>query len=489
MPPRGEERAVSSAPHARADAEAAAAARFESVRRDPARLRDFLAAMPVGGDLHHHLGGAIAPDVLVRLASRNGLCIPRAPERRWSLVAGPCRGELRPVADALEDPELLLEVERRWSMRPYAVHDPRLDRNEARDHFFGIFELIDPALEDLAALLAWVRNDAAQQGIVYVETSTGGGGGARLGPLLRDTTWTDDLAALRSAMLEEPQFLRARDETVAALDAAVRGSDRLLGCGLEHALPGCSVVVRLQLIALRVLPKVDVFLRTLLAYEVAAASPWVVGVNLVAPEHDPVSLRDYPLHMRIHSVLGPLYPTVGRSLHAAEFAPSEARRLGATRHLEQAVAAPEAGGAFVHRVGHGVSLAAEERRDEVLGWMRDRGVTVEINLRSNAQLLGVLEPEHPLPAYLEAGVPVVLSTDDPGLMVTTLREQFEVAARFDEVSYGTLKRFALDSIRRSFLEERERLRLEAELRRRFAAFEAGLLPAVRASGDLFGAQR
>ena len=47
--------------------------------------------------------------------------------------------------------------------------------------------------------------------------------------------------------------------------------------------------------------------------------------------------------------------------------------------------------------------------------MADRRVAVEINLTSNAQILGVRGAAHPFPVYRAAGVPTVLSTDDEGI--------------------------------------------------------------------------
>jgi hypothetical protein len=53
---------------------------FQCARRDPGSLRAFLLAMPKGGDLHHHLTGAIYPEVLIQLASYQGLCVDVSPD-------------------------------------------------------------------------------------------------------------------------------------------------------------------------------------------------------------------------------------------------------------------------------------------------------------------------------------------------------------------------------------------------------------------------
>jgi adenosine deaminase len=53
---------------------------FQCARQDPNALRAFLLAMPKGGDLHHHLTGAVYPEVLLQLASYQGLSVDVSPD-------------------------------------------------------------------------------------------------------------------------------------------------------------------------------------------------------------------------------------------------------------------------------------------------------------------------------------------------------------------------------------------------------------------------
>jgi adenosine deaminase len=113
--------------------------------------------------------------------------------------------------------------------------------------------------------------------------------------------------------------------------------------------------------------------------------------------------------------------------------------------------------------------------------MRRQKIAVEINLRSNALLLGVSGDAHPLMDYLDAGVPVVLSTDDPGLMGTGLREQYRLAAGYNGITYLDLKQMVRNSIEYSFLEAEDRKKLAARLEQELAAFELSLAGAQRES--------
>jgi len=60
---------------------------LESVRENPAALMDFLDRMPKGGDLHHHLTGAVYAESYIDYAVEDGLCIHRVAA---TLTPPPC---------------------------------------------------------------------------------------------------------------------------------------------------------------------------------------------------------------------------------------------------------------------------------------------------------------------------------------------------------------------------------------------------------------
>jgi hypothetical protein len=451
--------------------ESAAAARFESVRNDPELLAEFIGLMPLGGDLHHHVGGAARPETMIAFGVESGLCMPRDPEVVWTAQPPPCDDTERPIAEALEDEAFYREIERRWSMLDYESYDPAIVRTEANAHFFSLFGKIRLTTRDLARLLAAVRSDAAEQGTLYLETSTGWPGFQTIAEW-SSIPWDDDLSVMRERLLSDERFVATRDSIVSGLSEQLAESERLLGCETAEPDPGCGVEVRFQRIAVRTFEPNPVFLQTLMGFEVAQASPLVVAVNLVAPETDPVSLRDYELHMRIFGELSVFYPGVPVTLHTAEMTDAQAIELGARNHLPLAIASPGEGGAGASRLGHAVALDASMDREKVLRRLESRGIAVELNLRSNELLLGVRGEAHPLLDYIEAGVPIVLSTDDPGLMGTGLRQQFVLAAAYDELSYRDLKGFIRNSIGYSFLAPADRTRLLRRLDRELAAFEA-----------------
>jgi adenosine deaminase len=172
-----------------------------------------------------------------------------------------------------------------------------------------------------------------------------------------------------------------------------------------------------------------------------------VGVNIAQPEDGPVSLRDYGLHMRILAFLKSRYPKVPMSLHAGELTLGLTPPRDLRFHIRDAV---DVAGA--RRIGHGVDIAYEEGAVPLLARMARERIAVEINLTSNDVILGVKGAQHPLALYRAAGVPVVLSTDDPGVSRGDLTQEYMRAVTEQGLQYTDLRQISRDSLTYSFLE-------------------------------------
>jgi len=130
--------------------------------------------------------------------------------------------------------------------------------------------------------------------------------------------------------------------------------------------------------------------------------------------------------------------------------------------------------AGARRIGHGTALAFERGMDGLLATMRRRNVAVEINLTSNDIILGVRGRDHPLLAYLAAGVPVVLSTDDAGVSRIDLTNEYVRAAREHGLGYRSLKAIARNGLVHSFLADNDKRELLARFDRASNEFERSL---------------
>jgi adenosine deaminase len=78
-------------------------------------------------------------------------------------------------------------------------------------------------------------------------------------------------------------------------------------------------------------------------------------------------------------------------------------------------------------------------------------VLVEINLTSNDLILGVTGTHHPFTTYRSYGVPVALSTDDPGIERIDLTHEYVRAVESYGLSYADLKELVRNSVEFSFL--------------------------------------
>lgn len=77
------------------------------------------------------------------------------------------------------------------------------------------------------------------------------------------------------------------------------------------------------------------------------------------------------------------------------------------------------------RIGHGIRAVHDPALMETL---RGRNIPLEVCITSNVATGAVAAWEdHPVRRLYEAGVPIVLNTDDPGMFRTTLSEEYQLA--------------------------------------------------------------
>ena len=398
-------------------AENRVAARLEQLKLRPAALRPFLAAFPKGGDIHSHLSGAVYAESLLAWAAEDGRCgNPEVGYLSLALPSGACdasKGDVA-VAALLNNATTSNRLINALSTRNY-----RLGRLSGHGQFFSSFDRFGPAtLTRRGDMLAEVADRAARQNIVYLELmqSPGMAQARALGAKLR---WIADPAAFRSALLAEglDQVARAARLEVSTAEARMMA---LLRCQARAPEPGCAMTIRYIAQVIRTFPREQVFAQTLLASILVRQDPRFVGLNFVAPEDDRITLRDYSRQMKIKEL---------------------------RFHIRDAI---DVAGA--RRIGHGVDVLYETDADKLLAQMAEQQILVEVNLTSNAIILGVEGAQHPFDSYRAAGVPLTLSTDDEGVARIDLTQEYQRAVQSYDLDYRFLKTLSRNALTYSFVE-------------------------------------
>jgi adenosine deaminase len=236
----------------------------------------------------------------------------------------------------------------------------------------------------------------------------------------RDVTF----AYLRSCAREGAVYV----ELIASPDhaAAVGLSDAehfgAIARGIDDAQAAFGIEARILVTAIRDLGAA----RALQVAELAAARPhpYVVGFNLSGDEAS--------------------FPPAG---FAAAYAVAAGAGVGCTIHAGEwagAASVREALDLPVTRISHGVRAIEDPG---VVAELAARGIVLEVCPTSNVAL-GVFASyeQHPLPALLEAGVPVTLGSDDPPWFGATLGGEYAIAReRFglDEAALSEITRTAI----------------------------------------------
>jgi adenosine deaminase len=409
------------------------------IQTDPKALYAFFKAMPKGGELHYHLAGGASAEAMIKLAATHHYCI-NLTTYAVSPNPSPCQGT--PAEEILRDPIQYQAVLSAWTMKGFKV-----GKESAHDHFFAAFYKFMPIVEHFGpALLADVMKRAASQHELYLEIMIlpDNVKSASFAKPLGDIT---SLSNIKKTLLANRQFQSNICHTVTQSKQLLEDARQKLGCG-KHRVgnSACFLTIKFQYYILREQPLPQFFAQALNGFEAASLSKDIVGINLVQAEDGPIALRDYRAQMRILDFLYKAYPNVNIALHAGELTKNLAPVKDLHFHITAAIAEGHA-----TRIGHGVDLAEEKNMEHLLKQMSKNDIAVEVNLTSNKTILRIEGPSHPINIYQPSQVPIVLSTDDEGILRTNLTKEFVTAFTTYHLDYPTLKNINRNTLTYSFL--------------------------------------
>ncbi|MDO1560229.1 adenosine deaminase [Brevundimonas sp. 2R-24] len=404
-----------------------------------AELTAFTRAMPKGGDVHIHLSGAPYPETYLEWAAEDGLCIDTV---RLAL-APPCQ----PEGDLVSARGISADL-RAQMMDSLSTRRPGFAGRTGHDQFFTAFDRFGATPDARRGdMLADLMQTLAMQNTFYLEVMwmPQSGAARRAGTA---AGWNEDFRAMDAALTPAlPALVEAARAETDAMEARAR---ELLRCDagasavvMRAAMAGCQVTVRYLVQANRLVPPEQTYGQLALGRALIAADPRWVGLQLVAPEDHPNALANYDTHMAMFSHF--TRQGLAASLHAGELTLDYATPLSIDDHVTEAVAAG------ARRIGHGIAIPHERDAYALVARMAAEDIAVEVNLTSNDVILNVEGEEHPVIWLRQAGVPVIYTTDDPGISRIDLSHEYARAVSDTGATYRDLVTSARNAIAFGFL--------------------------------------
>ncbi|WP_348798948.1 adenosine deaminase [Flavobacterium adhaerens] len=443
---------------------------FEKIRNNEVALTAFFSQMPKGGDLHHHYSGSIYAEPLLNHAIAKDfyldtLSMTVSQEKQigtnWVLFSTLQKnGQL----DLYKQ-----KIIHKWSIKDFNYVDYPSDKQ-----FFESFMKFEPATQgNFEAGLVELKNRAIKENVSYIETQLSTIPCAiQTNDLVQYNTYLRKLVAdknekaLMKSLDSLYTFFIKKDAKKYAADFNTNFVEKM---HYNLKIDDKQFTMRYQNFVLRFMEPVDLFKNLVVAFLSADSSELMAGVNIVSPEDGETSMKDYELHMLMFKYCHSRFPKVKYTLHAGELTLGLVRPEELSWHINAAVHT-----AGANRIGHGVDIAYEDKSYDLLRYMAKNDIPVEINLVSNEFILKVKESRHPILLYKEFGVPIMISTDDAGILRTNMTEQFVLLAkRYPSISYADIKQFVYNSINYSFIQETKvKKQLLKDLEGRFKQFES-----------------
>lgn len=443
---------------------------FQKIRNDRAELTAFISQMPKGGDLHNHYSGALYGETYFNRAVKNDFWL----NKKTLEVSGDAQtGEDWARFSTLNKEgalsvyrDKLLEL---WSMKNFAGAD-------GEQHFFATFGLFSALSNiDFVEGLHELKQRAIAENLSYIELmfSRVDVSNLRVDSTNEYNQQLENAMALNDTVQLNAILNRLYSKIIRlpmedSIQSFIHFLDSLHYTG---QIDDAGFTMRYQTYIIRVQNAVTTFKNLIASFEVANRDSLIVGVNIVAPEDNPVSMHDYKLHMQMFAFCHQKYPSVKYSMHAGEITEGYVQPESLTYHISDAVYIARA-----QRIGHGIDVAYEKNNYQLLKYMSRNRIAVEINLSSNEYILRVKDDAHPIMLYNRFHVPLVISTDDAGVNRSSITEQFVMlASRYKDFDYSEIKQLVYNSISYSFLNPLKKEALKKDLDVRFKKFENYIL--------------
>ncbi len=469
---------------------------YDSIKQNKAKLRQFIADMPKGADLHNHLIGAVYAETIFDIACNAHLYANLSSGKLYE--SKPSEVDTVKLCEGMDDfHNVRMTLIDKWSIRDYQPYKFPLGPDEYFFSLFGNF-IAAAANKYLPEFVREIKIRAKEENVQYIET-------VGIAPSVPADAYLSDkydsyhkaiteacerynnapqqtIQELRNILTEifsiyDTAFNDKNSEIYKAVTNYSAENDDILyspasgdaGKFDESDTEDNNVLVKLQGYADRNNPPLLVYCQLYIIHKaISLNSSSLVGCNIVAAENSENSMKYYKAHMVMFDVLNERFDSkVKIALHAGELTMGLVPPEHLTYHVTDAVKIANA-----NRIGHGVDIVFEHDSHDLLEQMKIRDIPIEINLTSNEFILGVKDDSHPFNIYRESGVPIIISTDDPGILRTSITEEYTLAAYRYELSYDDIKNIISNSIKYSFLNETDKQAIRDAYDKKLEKFEA-----------------
>lgn len=402
---------------------------FEKKIKDECQLEQLMTVFPKGADLHRHASGSVRTETIIQLGLSGNYCIDPLTHQASKLTKYGCEKGAIPFKTYLKNPNHHKELVQAWSMEGFNESD----KEDGKTHFFKTFDKFEVILmNDWPEGMADIALQAHQNHIQYLELMLQAVG---IKPLAKDVGDTTDVEhVLKNKAVQN--YIRDNVAFFSQLNAKTE----------LYTLPDAkSVKLAWILEVRRNHPFKQVALDAIEAFAIANEVPSIVAINMVEAEYGKYAEKDFLQQMELMASLHEQFPNVALVIHAGEI-PKNVVKNTKVPHVLTTLN-------LLHpvRIGHATTIQLEKDHDKTLQLLSQKDVAVEINLSSNDQILGIKGSEHPLNYFIKHHVPVVLTSDDPGVSRNTLSHEYVRAVQEHYLGLSDLIQISRNSLTYSLL--------------------------------------
>ncbi|MFP5439056.1 MAG: adenosine deaminase [Bacteroidia bacterium] len=442
---------------------------LDLIRPNRSALFGFFSMMPKGGDLHHHYSGSVYTESYIDYIFQKDVYVN---ERTMEIsidianLSDEIKKEWKKISQVENKDKLKLELLRLWSVKDFVK-----GAHSSDEHFFSTFPAFTiPSKANYIENLKELKKRALNQKLSYLETIF----------ISADTrnikvTGKEDIDKRclgYQANKDEASLFVELDQLYQKYHPAVKiqanvHTDNIEALHSESGVEDEDFVLRFQNYVARYKQPVDLFIDLFTCFHSCNDSKLISGVNIVAAENGETAMRDYWLHTMFFKFLEKKYPDVRYAIHAGELVGGMVQPENLGTHIRQSLVLNN-----LKRIGHAVDIIYDNEFTSTIRKLQEKQIAIEINLSSNEFILSVSHDLHPVEIYYTNNIPIVICTDDEGVLRTSITEQYVLLAHRYKLTYSQIKEVVKNSIVYSHLENNNvRQRLLKKLEKDFEKFE------------------